>query len=84
MPVASYLVYPKPGMGREAATALAALRGCEVSPSSDYSLLVIVTDTPDDQVDHDLQNAMRALPQLDGLAMVFCHDDGDQSGENIP
>ncbi len=84
MPVASYLAYPKPGMGRKAAGALAALPGCTVSPSTEYSLLVIVTDTPNEQIDRELQISMRAVPELDGLAMVFCHDDSDQTGENRP
>ncbi len=81
MPVSSYLAYPRAGSGRKAADALAALPGCEVSPSRDFSLLVIVADTPDEQSNQELESTMRALPELDGLAMVFCHADGGQTGE---
>lgn len=81
MPIASYLATPISGRGRAAAAALRALPNCVVSPSEDHSLLVVVTDTPDEQSNHNLQHTMRVLPDLEGLAMVFCHEAGDHSEE---
>lgn len=81
MPIASYLATPKSGRGHAAAAALGRLPNCEVSPSEDHSLLVVVTDTADEQANHKLQDTMRALPDLEGLAMVFCHEAGDHSEE---
>lgn len=81
MPIASYLAYPKSGRARQAAAALAALPNCAVTPSSDQSLLVVVTDTPDDQADQQLRHTMRALPDVDAVAMVFCHEASDHSEE---
>ena len=81
MPIASYLAYPRSGRGRAAAAALGRLPSCEVAPSEDYSLLVVVTDTPDEQANHNLQHTMRALPDVEVLAMVFCHEAGQHSEE---
>ena len=48
MPIKSYLAYSVTGRRDALARALAALGGCEVIPASNRDVLVLVTDTPDD------------------------------------
>jgi hypothetical protein len=48
VPIKSYLAYSVTGRRDALARALAALGGCEVIPASNRDVLVLVTDTPDD------------------------------------
>ena len=82
MPISSYLAYPRPGKGRDLAVQLADLPGCDVAPSDDYSLLIVVTDTPGEAAEADLQRTLRAIPELGGLALVFCHGEAKPRVEN--
>ena len=75
MPIISYLAYPKRHRGRALAGKLQSLPGCEVIPSGDHSLLVLVCDTKDQHSESELQRAFASLEDLESLAMVFAYDD---------
>ena len=63
------------------ARALAALVGCEVIPASNRDVLVLVTDTPDDDAERTLQAALEELPDLQGLTLVAGLDDSETVGK---
>jgi hypothetical protein len=48
MPAFSYLAYPVPGAKKELLTDLAALDYCEATPADNQEILILVTDTPDE------------------------------------
>ncbi len=75
MPVFSYLVYPKAGAKENLRKELAQLHHCEVLPSDNEEVLVLVTDTPDETVEKELKKQLGQLPSLQSLGMTFGHMD---------
>ena len=76
MPVFSYLAYPVPGAKDELLNDLAALDYCEATPADNQEILILVTDTPDDNREKELQNKLKNLKSLESLGMTFGHTDG--------
>lgn len=75
MPVFSYLAFPRPGSRERLCAALALLPHCAILPATDHDLLVVVTDTPDDNAEAALQRGLKALPGLQSLSLVFGSDE---------
>ena len=75
MPVFSYLAYPKPGAKEELFNDLTALEYCEATPAENEEILILVTDTPDEDKEKELQNKLKKLKTLDSLGMTFGHTD---------
>jgi len=48
---------------------------CEALPSDNEEVLVIVTDTPDQGAEEELQERLRELKSLQSLSMTFGHVD---------
>jgi nitrate reductase NapAB chaperone NapD len=76
MPVFSYLAYPVPGAKAELLTDLVALDYCEATPADNQEILILVTDTPDEDKEKELQNKLKNLKSLESLGMTFGHTDG--------
>jgi len=76
VPVFSYLAYPVPGAKEELLNDLAALDYCEATPADNQEILILVTDTPDDTKEKELQNKLKKLKSLESLGMTFGHTDG--------
>ncbi len=75
MPVFSYLAYPAPGAKQELLNDLAALDYCEVTPADNEEILILVTDTPDENKEQELQKKLKQLKSLKSLGMTFGHTD---------
>ena len=75
MPVFSYLAYPKPGAKESLLNDLAALDYCEVTPAENEEILILVTDTPDEDREKALQKKLKRLKTLESLGMTFGHVD---------
>ncbi len=75
MPVFSYLAYPAKGAKETLLTDLSALDHCEVIPSENEEILILVTDTPDEEKEKELQKKLNALESLKSLGMTFGHTD---------
>jgi len=73
MPVFSYIACPVNGEKKELFNALSNLDFCEVIPSQNQELLILVTDTPDDENEHKLQDKLSNLKHLQSLSMTFGH-----------
>ena len=84
MPISSYLVYPSRGKGLAVARQLAAIPGCEPQCSEDRSVLVLVTDSPNETAESGLQERLRAVAGLESLALVFRHVDPQHAMETQP
>ena len=70
MPIKSYLAYPAPGRAEALAESLAALDGCDVFPSLNEELLILVTDTPDEPAEAWLEAQLQLVPDIHCLALV--------------
>ena len=76
MPVFSYLAYPVPGAKEELLNDLAALDYCQATPADNQDILILVTDTPDESKENELQKKLNNLKSLESLGMTFGHTDG--------
>jgi nitrate reductase NapAB chaperone NapD len=70
VPIKSYLTYPDPGRLNEVTDALNSLDGCEVFPSTTHDVLILLTDTPTDDAEIALENALHQVPGIQCLALV--------------
>jgi len=75
MPVFSYLAYPVNGAKEALLDELAALDYCEATPAENEEILILVTDTPDETREKELQNKLKELKSLESLGMTFGHTD---------
>jgi nitrate reductase NapAB chaperone NapD len=75
MPVFSYLAYPKRGSKEQLVKDLAALDYCEATPADNEEILILITDTPDDDQEKILQKKLKSLKSLESLGMTFGHVD---------
>lgn len=73
MPILSYLVLPQAGAMKELCADLSAMDCCEVIPSDNAEVVVLVTDTPDEETEKKLQTTLKNLPSLQSLSMTFGH-----------
>ena len=70
MPVKSYLARPHTGKLSELIVELTALNGCEIIPSTNEEIAVLVTDTLHEEEDMLLISKINALDSLKMLTMV--------------
>ena len=75
MPVFSYLAYPTQGAKEQLINELAALEYCEVTPSENEEVLILVTDTPNEETEKKLQEKLKDIKSLESLGMTFGHTD---------
>ena len=75
MPVFSYLAYPKQGAKQELLKDLAAMDYCEATPADNENILILITDTPDEDAEKVLQKKLKNLKTLESLGMTFGHVD---------
>jgi nitrate reductase NapAB chaperone NapD len=75
MPVFSYLAYPVQGAKEQLIDELTALEYCEVTPAENEEVLILVTDTPNDETEKELQKNLKDIKSLESLGMTFGHTD---------
>ena len=76
MPVFAYLAMPVKGAKETLSAELKALPYCEIIPADNADVLVLVTDTPNEKAQHDLQEQLQKIPSLQSLSMTFgCSDE---------
>ena len=76
MPIKSYLAHPHDGQKNDLIRDLRAIHQCEIIPSENKDVLVVVTETIDESEDKSLSEKIEALDSLKLLALV--------SGFNTP
>lgn len=74
MPILSYLVLPQDGAKDQLCSDLSAMDYCEVIPSDNQEVVVLVTDTPDETSEKELQQALKKVSSLQSLSMTFGHN----------
>jgi nitrate reductase NapAB chaperone NapD len=75
MPVFSYIAYPMNGEKEKLFNELSATKHCEVIQADKDEVIIIVTDTPDDTKEKELQIRLKSLTSLQSLSMTFGHTD---------
>ena len=75
MPVFSYLAYPRQGAKQELLDDLKSLEYCEATPADNENILILITDTPDEDSEKVLRKKLKQLKTLESLGMTFGHVD---------
>ena len=75
MPIFSYLAHPVQGAKEQLVRDLAAMDFCEVTPAENEAVLILITDTPDEETEKKLQEKLNSLKSLESLSMTFGHTD---------
>lgn len=70
MPVKSYLAHPLEGKKDDLALALSKFNECEVTSATNQDVLIVVTDTEDDNADNLLKENIEKIDSLKLLALV--------------
>lgn len=70
MPIKSYLVRPHKAKMAELVNALEQFENCEVIPSTNEELVVLVTDTADESSDEKLLSEINQIKSLKMMSMV--------------
>jgi len=75
MPIFSFIAYPEKKMKDQLAQDLSHMDYCEVKPSENQDVLILLTDTPDEETNKRLIDTIKALKSLQALSMTFGHTD---------
>ena len=69
MPIFSYLAIPAAGARETLSAELTALPYCQVIPADNEDILVLVTDTPNEEAQRNLLEQLHKIPSLQSLSM---------------
>ncbi len=75
MPIFSFLAYPEKNMKDKLVQDLFHMDYCEVKPSENQDVLILLTDTPDEETHKRLIDTIKELKSLQALSMTFGHTD---------
>ena len=78
MPIFSYLAIPRNGAKETLCTELKALDNCEIIPADNQDVIVLVTETPDDTAEEELQDSLKNLQSLQSLSLAFGCDTSEK------
>ena len=81
MPILSYLAIPRAGEKNILLQQLNAMQHCEAFSADNAEILILVTDTPDREVEKQLQQQLKKLESLESLSMTFGYNDELQHKE---
>ena len=75
MPVLSYIAIPASGAKNDLLQSLNAIQFCEAFPADNQDILILVTDTPNDKTEKELQAQFKDMENLQSLSMTFGYND---------
>jgi len=70
MPIKSYIVFPRSGEKSRLITALKSTEHCKVVPSTNKDVIVLVTDTENEQEEEKLQQILDSIKEIEHLNLV--------------
>jgi len=70
MPIKSYLAHPHKGKKKELIQTISAIKQCEVIPSKNKEVLIIITDTETKVEDDEIRKKLENIETLNLLTMV--------------
>lgn len=70
MPIKSYIAFPQKGEKNKLIQMLTDTAYCEVVPSTNKDVLVLVTDTENDQQEDELQKVLENIEEIEHLNLV--------------
>lgn len=82
MPIFSYVAIPQAGKKKVLLDKLNAFDHCEATPADNEEVLLLVTDSPDQESEKKLQLYLKTLQSLGSLHMTFGCNDEPLQGED--
>lgn len=70
MPIKSYVAFPHKGEKNQLIKVLENTEHCEVVPSTNKDVLVLVTDTKNDEQEEVLQQTLDSIKEIEHLNLV--------------
>jgi len=70
MPIKSYVAFPQKGKKNQLIKVLERSNYCEVVPSSNKEVLILVTDTQNDRQENELLLALENIEEIEHLNLV--------------
>lgn len=70
MPIKSYLAHPHDGKYKELLSELSNIKECDIIPSENEEIAIVITDTKDGFEDRDVEILINSLKSLKMLSMV--------------
>jgi nitrate reductase NapAB chaperone NapD len=75
MPIFSYIAIPHKGAKERLCAELSALDFCQVVPADNQEVVVLVTETADEQQEKTLQQSLKTIGSLQSLSLTFGYDE---------
>ena len=75
MIIKSYLVYPADGQLESLSKTLNGMENCEVVPSTNENLLVLVTESENEAAETALETKLKAIPTIHAMTLVSGHNE---------
>jgi nitrate reductase NapAB chaperone NapD len=75
MPIFSYIAIPHKGAQERLCAELSALDFCQVVPADNQEVVVLVTETPNEQQEKTLQQSLKTIGSLQSLSLAFGYDE---------
>lgn len=70
MPIKSYLAHPVEDKKEALLYKLSQIEACEVVPSKNQNLIIVVTETIDEEEEQQLQKELEAIEEIQLLSLV--------------
>jgi len=70
MPIKSYIAHPHNGKYQELLSELSNITDCDIIPSENKEIIIVVTDTKSDLEDKNIQIEINAINSLNILSLV--------------
>lgn len=74
MPIKSYLIHPMDGQKEQLVKHLNKVPFCEVNPSTNEDIIVLVTDTTSVEDEKQLEQQLQAISEIKNIALVSGFD----------
>jgi nitrate reductase NapAB chaperone NapD len=75
MPILSYIALPVSGAKNELLGVLNSKEFCEAFPADNEDIVVLVTDTPDNDTEKELYGQLKNLKCMESLNLIFGYND---------
>ena len=81
MPIFSYLAIPEKNAVEKMCSELEATPHCEIITADTKDVVILVTDTPNEDTEMKLQKQLKNIKSLQSLSMTFGHADEELTRE---
>ncbi len=75
MPIFSFLAYPEKNKKDELIENLSQFPHCEITPSENEDVIILLIDTPDEETGKNLIDTIKEVEFLQSMSMTFGHTD---------